>query len=212
MIETVRARLTLWYVTVLAAALLVVGGLIYVLLARALYARIDDNLQARRADRDDLAGQRSRRRAGHRGCGAGAPRRSCPRGSRCWPSTTARAGCWRKTGATTTSTFALPPLDTIPDGRCAAADGRRGERRGRSPPAGVRRVTIPSVGTELHRRRRQLARADRRGAGVAARDPRLRRADRAGHRRHRRLVPGAPEPVAGRRDGRARAARSASRT
>jgi two-component system OmpR family sensor kinase len=46
MIETVRARLTLWYVTVLAAALLVVGGLIYVLLARALYARIDDNLEA----------------------------------------------------------------------------------------------------------------------------------------------------------------------
>ena len=46
MIETVRARLTLWYVTALAAALLVVGGLIYVLLARALYARIDDNLHA----------------------------------------------------------------------------------------------------------------------------------------------------------------------
>ena len=46
MIETVRARLTLWYVTVLAAALCVVGGLIYVLLARALYARIDDNLKA----------------------------------------------------------------------------------------------------------------------------------------------------------------------
>ena len=46
MIETVRARLTLWHVSVLAAALLLVGGLIYVLLARALYARIDDNLDA----------------------------------------------------------------------------------------------------------------------------------------------------------------------
>ncbi len=46
MIETVRARLTLWYVAVLAAALFVVGGLIYVLLAGALYARIDDNLKA----------------------------------------------------------------------------------------------------------------------------------------------------------------------
>src|SRR5687767_8275180 len=46
MIETVRARLTLWYVTALAVVLLVVGGLIYVLLARALYARIDENLQA----------------------------------------------------------------------------------------------------------------------------------------------------------------------
>ena len=40
------ARLTVLYVTVLAAALLVVGGLIYVLLARALYARIDDSLHA----------------------------------------------------------------------------------------------------------------------------------------------------------------------
>jgi heavy metal sensor kinase len=46
MIETVRARLTLWYVTALAAVLVVVGGLIYVLLERALYTRIDDNLQA----------------------------------------------------------------------------------------------------------------------------------------------------------------------
>jgi heavy metal sensor kinase len=45
-IETVRARLTLWYVSVLAVILLLVGGLIYVLLARALYARIDDSLQS----------------------------------------------------------------------------------------------------------------------------------------------------------------------
>jgi heavy metal sensor kinase len=45
-IETVRGRLTVFYVSALAAALLVVGGLIYVLLARALYSRIDVNLQA----------------------------------------------------------------------------------------------------------------------------------------------------------------------
>lgn len=45
-IESVRARLTLYYVSALAIALLVVGGLIYVLLARALYSRIDDNLDA----------------------------------------------------------------------------------------------------------------------------------------------------------------------
>jgi heavy metal sensor kinase len=45
-IESVRGRLTLFYVIVLAAALIVVGGLIYVLLARALYTRIDDNLHA----------------------------------------------------------------------------------------------------------------------------------------------------------------------
>ena len=45
-IESVRSRLTLFYVSVLAAALVVVGGLIYVLLARSLYSRIDDNLHA----------------------------------------------------------------------------------------------------------------------------------------------------------------------
>ena len=45
-IETVRGRLTLFYVSVLAAALIVVGVLIYVLLARALYVRVDENLQA----------------------------------------------------------------------------------------------------------------------------------------------------------------------
>jgi two-component system OmpR family sensor kinase len=42
----VRARLTLYYVSALAVALILVGGLIYVLLAQALYARIDDTLDA----------------------------------------------------------------------------------------------------------------------------------------------------------------------
>jgi heavy metal sensor kinase len=46
MLETVRARLTLWYVSLLAAILVVVIALIYLLLARALYVRIDDSLQA----------------------------------------------------------------------------------------------------------------------------------------------------------------------
>ena len=45
-IESVRGRLTLFYVSVLAAALIVVGTLIYVLLARALFVRVDENLQA----------------------------------------------------------------------------------------------------------------------------------------------------------------------
>jgi heavy metal sensor kinase len=45
-IESVRGRLTLFYVSVLAAALVVVGTLIYVLLARALFVRVDENLQA----------------------------------------------------------------------------------------------------------------------------------------------------------------------
>ena len=44
-IESVRGRLTLFYVSVMAAALVVVGGLIYALLARALYNRIDDSLR-----------------------------------------------------------------------------------------------------------------------------------------------------------------------
>lgn len=43
-IETVRTRLALWYVSVLGVILLLVSALIYVLLARALYTRIDDNL------------------------------------------------------------------------------------------------------------------------------------------------------------------------
>jgi heavy metal sensor kinase len=46
MFETVRARLTLWYVSLLAAVLVAVIALIYILLARALYVRIDDSLHA----------------------------------------------------------------------------------------------------------------------------------------------------------------------
>src|SRR5688572_19918133 len=46
MIESVRARLTLWYVSVLGAVLVGVGIMIYVLLGRGLYGRIDENLRA----------------------------------------------------------------------------------------------------------------------------------------------------------------------
>lgn len=46
MFETVRARLTLWYVSLLAAILVGVIALIYILLARALYVRVDDSLAA----------------------------------------------------------------------------------------------------------------------------------------------------------------------
>jgi len=45
-IDTLRARLTIFWVAVLAVALSVVGGLVYALLARALYTRIDENLRA----------------------------------------------------------------------------------------------------------------------------------------------------------------------
>ena len=44
--ESVRARLTLWYVSLLAATLVASIALIYVLLARALYVRVDETLQA----------------------------------------------------------------------------------------------------------------------------------------------------------------------
>jgi heavy metal sensor kinase len=42
----VRGRLTLFWIAVLALSLAVIGGFIYVLLARALYHRIDENLRA----------------------------------------------------------------------------------------------------------------------------------------------------------------------
>jgi signal transduction histidine kinase len=45
-IESVRGRLTLFYVSVLGAALAIVCVLIYVLLARALFIRVDENLAA----------------------------------------------------------------------------------------------------------------------------------------------------------------------
>lgn len=45
-IESVRGRLTLYYVSVLAVALGTVCGLIYFLLARSLFVRVDDNLHA----------------------------------------------------------------------------------------------------------------------------------------------------------------------
>ncbi len=46
MLETVRARLTVWYVSLLAAILVAVIAIIYVLLARAVYVRVDDTLRA----------------------------------------------------------------------------------------------------------------------------------------------------------------------
>jgi two-component system, OmpR family, sensor kinase len=45
-IESIRGRLTLFYISVLAVALVIVGTLIYVLLARALFVRVDETLQA----------------------------------------------------------------------------------------------------------------------------------------------------------------------
>lgn len=46
MIKTLRGRLTVWYVSVLAAVLIAVSVMIHVLLGRELHDRIDDNLRA----------------------------------------------------------------------------------------------------------------------------------------------------------------------
>lgn len=46
MLDSIRARLTFWYVLVLALALLGVGSSIYVLLSSTLEDRVDDNLRA----------------------------------------------------------------------------------------------------------------------------------------------------------------------
>ncbi len=45
MLESVRARLTVWYVSLLAATLISSVALIYILLARVLYVRVDDGLR-----------------------------------------------------------------------------------------------------------------------------------------------------------------------
>jgi two-component system OmpR family sensor kinase len=45
MIASLRARLTFWYISVLASVLIAVCSTIYVLLANALYSRIDENLR-----------------------------------------------------------------------------------------------------------------------------------------------------------------------
>src|SRR5687768_6854835 len=46
MFESVRARLTFWYVSVLALVLIAFSLGVYALLSRALYARVDDSLVA----------------------------------------------------------------------------------------------------------------------------------------------------------------------
>jgi two-component system, OmpR family, sensor kinase len=46
MINTVRGRLTLWYVTALALVLATFGAAFYVLLSRSLYARVDNSLRS----------------------------------------------------------------------------------------------------------------------------------------------------------------------
>lgn len=46
MINTIRGRLTLWYLTALALILITFGAAVYVMLSRALYRRVDDALRS----------------------------------------------------------------------------------------------------------------------------------------------------------------------
>ena len=65
--------------------------------------------------------------------------------------------------------IALPPLDTIPTDDALLLTVVEADDDDDRHRLAFRRVDHSAVGHELHRRRRQLARADRRGAGVAAR-------------------------------------------
>lgn len=147
MIETVRARLTLWYVTVLAAALLVVGGLIYVLLARALYSRTDENLQAvmqvaMTSLANDLAEGQDTADAARSTAAELASRRQM-------------VGIYDETGRLLAEegrdddlTVALPPLDTIPaDSAVLLTVAEAGEEDDRHRLA-FRRVTINPSGAK----------------------------------------------------------------
>ena len=205
MIDTVRGRLTLFCVTVLAAALVVVGGLIYVLLARALYGRIDENLRAvvqiaTTSLTNDLAEGQDYEDAARSTAAELSSRQQM------LAIYDASGRLLAEGGRDDDLEITLPPCSTIPADEVMLLTVVEAEDDDDRHRLAVRRVSIPPADTPLSRRRRQLARADRRGARVAARDPRLRRPDRAGARRRRRLVPRATEPVAGRRDGRAGAA------
>jgi two-component system OmpR family sensor kinase len=147
MIETVRARLTLWYVTALAAVLIVVGGLIYVLLARALYARIDDNLQgvmqiAMTSLANDLAeGQDTEDAARSTAAELSARHQMVAIYS-------AAGQLLARAGGDDDLQFVLPPVDTIPaDGVLlrTAAEAKDTDDRHR---LALRRVTIPPTGTK----------------------------------------------------------------
>ncbi len=147
MIETVRTRLTLWYVTALAAVLVVVGGLIYVLLARALYARIDDNLQsvmqiAMTSLANDLAEGQDAEDA------ARSTARELASRQQMVAIYDATGRLLAEEGRDDDLVFALPALDTIPtDGvlLLTLVEAKDTDDRHR---LAFRRVTIPPAGTK----------------------------------------------------------------
>jgi hypothetical protein len=194
-VESVRGRLTLFWISALTAVSVVVGGLIYVLLARALYTRIDDNLRAViQVTATSLTND--------------------------WAEGQEFEDAARSTAAELSSRQQMIAIYDV-DGRLLAEGGRDDDLDVPSPalervPAGqVTLLTVsetdddddrhPACGSRVSRRSRELAGAHRRGAGVAAEHSRVCRADRAGARRRRRMVSRATEPLARRRDGRASA-------
>jgi heavy metal sensor kinase len=144
-IESVRGRLAAYFVAALAVALLIVGGLIYALLARALYTRIDDHLHVL-ADitatslSNDLAEGQDVPDAARSTAAELASRQQMLAiydGEGRW---LADAGRDRDLA------IVLPPLDSIPSEdvllRTVAERGDRGDRHR----LGIRRVSIPSHG------------------------------------------------------------------
>ena len=169
-IESVRGRLTLYYVSVLAAALIVVGGLIYVLLARALYVRVDENLRpALRIATTSLSNDLDEgqdyagRRAQH-----GRPSRR--RSEQMLAIYDGDGRLLAESGRDSDLEIALPALDSDSGRRGAAADGASSATATTATGSALRRVSIAAGG--VHRRGRRRPRADGRGAGVPARDPR----------------------------------------
>jgi two-component system OmpR family sensor kinase len=146
-IETVRARLTLWYVTVLAVMLIGVGGLIYVLLARALYARVDESLQgvmqiAMTSLANDLAeGQDTEDAARSTALELASSQQLLA----IYDST---GRLLAEEGPDDPLAFSLPPLDTIPtDNVLLLTVGEVKDNDDRHRLA-VRRVTTPAPGTK----------------------------------------------------------------
>ena len=187
MLESVRARLTLWYVSLLATILVVVIGLIYVLLARALYAGSTTAFRPcsrSRRHRSPTISMKDRIRRTRRA----APPRSSPRAQYLVAIYDGRASCWRKRAAKTTrdsaaartdssrrlccSPSSKPTISTIVTGsRCAGSPSRLRRRILSS------RKPLEPTDEELESLRGILG---------------LRGADVARRRRHWRLVPGGP--------------------
>ena len=146
-IETVRTRLTLWYVSVLALILVLVGGLIYILLARALYARIDDSLQGvMQIAMTSLANDLAEGQDTHDAARSTAAELSSRRQMLAIYDSTGRL--LAEEGRTDPLAFSLPALGTIPTGDVlflTVGEARDKDDRHR---LAIRLVTIQPSGTK----------------------------------------------------------------